>query len=74
MNQCHPIDISSIYAPNNTIAQNEANENIEIYLSLSTEKLSDGQNNDTFCTTRLKLVNNRKIPADKYFIDNNTFF
>ena len=47
------------------------NENNEIHLSLWAEELIDGYNNDTFCTTMLKLVNVKKIPSDKYFIDDN---
>ena len=46
----------------------ENDEEKEIQLSLSTKGLNDEQNNDTFCSTMLKLTNDEKVPSDKYFI------
>ena len=35
------------------------------------KELIDGQNNDTFCCTMLILINDRKVPLDKYYICDN---
>ena len=39
-----------------------------IQLGLSTKELINGQSNDTFCSTMLKLMNDKEVPLDKYFI------
>ena len=43
-------------------------EDKEIQLSLNTEELIDTQNNDHFCSTMLKLINDKIVSSDKYFI------
>ena len=35
------------------------------------EELTEGQNNDTFCTAIVQVINDRKMPHDKYFISDN---
>ena len=54
-----PITITIINTINNNKLQKESVENTEIYLSLSTEMLTDIQNNDTFCVAMLKLINDK---------------
>ena len=49
----------------------ENSEDKEIQLSLSTKEVIVGKNNDTFCSTMLRLINDMKVPSDKYFISNN---
>ena len=55
-------DISSIDAINMTVTEHIVNGNNEIHLSLSTEELIDEQINDTFCTTIIKLINDKEVP------------
>ena len=61
---------SSTDATNGTATKKKNNEDKEIQLSLSTEQLIDGQNNDTFCT----ILNIMKMSPDKYFMSNNKLF
>ena len=35
------------------------------------KELIDAKNNDTFCTTMLKLINGKEVSSEKYFISNN---
>ena len=49
----------------------ENDEDTEVQLSLSTKELTDSQNSETFCSTMLKLTNDRKVPSVKYFISDN---
>ena len=39
----------------------------KMLMSLSTKRLIDGQNNDTFSTSILKLTNDKKVSMVKYF-------
>ena len=36
--------------------------------SLNTKELIDGQNNETFCSDMLKLINDNRVPLDNYFV------
>ena len=51
--------------------KNENSKDKGIQLSLSNKELIDGQYNDTFCSTMLKLMNNKRVPSDKYLIKYN---
>ena len=62
------VNVSNIFA---TIIKEESSKNIEIKLSLSPQELSDEQKNDTFCSTMLKFINDKKLPSDKYFKSGN---
>ena len=57
---------------NGNNVQNESIENTEIYLSVNTKKLIDMQNDDTFCATLLKLINEKMSPQT-YFINDKTW-
>ena len=35
------------------------------------KELVESQSNDTFCSTMFKLINDRKVPSDKYLISDN---
>ena len=56
------VDVSNISA---TIMRKENDKDKEIQLSLSLKEPIDTQNNDTFCSTMLKLIND-KVFSDKY--------
>ena len=56
------VDLSSIDATNDTTMKMIGSKDIQVHLSLSTEELIDGQNNDTFCTTVVRLINDKKMP------------
>ena len=62
------VDVSNIDV---TVIKEDNNEDKEIQLSLSTKELIDGQNNDTFSNSMLKIINDKKKPSDKYFIKDN---
>ena len=62
---------SGIDDRNDVITKKEKNDNEGTQLSVSTEELIDGQNNETFCTAILKLVHDNKIPQYKYFKSDN---
>ena len=62
------VDVSKINA---TIMKEDNDEDKEVELSLSIKELIDVQNNDTLCSTKLKLINDKKVPSDKYFIVDN---
>ena len=48
----------------------DQDNNVEIHLSLSPEKLIDRQTDDTFCKTIIKLVYEKKLSSsEKYFIN-----
>ena len=64
-----PAAITSINITNDSNVQNENVDSIVIHLSLSTKKLIDVQNDDTFFATVLKLINEKKAPPESYFID-----
>ena len=50
----------------------ENDEDKEIQLSISTKELIDSQN-DTYIDIMIKLINDIKVPSDKYFIIDNGF-
>ena len=39
-----------------------------IHLSLSVKELFDAQSNDIFYSTMLKLINDKKVSSDRYFV------
>ena len=39
-----------------------------VHMSLSTKEPIDRQNNNTFCTTILKLINEKKMSPERYFV------
>ena len=49
----------------------EDNEDKKTQLSPSSKELIEGQNNDTFSSTMLKLINGKKVPSDEYFRSEN---
>ena len=50
----------------------EKGEDKETQLSLSTKEIIDTQNNDAFCCTMLKLMNDKNMSSNKYFVSNNS--
>ena len=62
-----PVGISSIHATNDNTVQNENIKNAEIHLSLSTKELTGRQNNDTFCMTILKTIDEKKVSPDIFY-------
>ena len=66
--QVLPVNVSNTDATNDTVVRKKSNENAELQLSLCTEELIDGQNNDTFCSTISKLLSDKRMPPHKYFI------
>ena len=63
-----PVNVSSVNATEVTEVKEERDEDKEVHLSLSTKELIDAQSNDTFCSTILKLINDKKMSSDKNFI------
>ena len=43
-------------------------KNAEIHLSLSSEKLIDMQNDDTFCKAITRLINEKKLPSSEKYL------
>ena len=59
----------NINATNNNFVKKEDNEYAEVHLSLSPKELINEQNNDTFIATISKLGSDKKMPMDRYFIN-----
>ena len=66
-NPVQPVNISNINATNENVVQNKDNENTEIHLSLSTEELIDGQNNDTFCVAIIQLNEEKNASRQLFY-------
>ena len=63
------VDIFNTNATNNTVVQNKNVQSAETLLLLSTKELFDGQSSDTFCTTIMKLSDDKKMTIDGYFVN-----
>ena len=66
---CPLCTFTKINTTNNNKKQTKDIVNTKIHLSLSTKELVDGQCNDIFCTTILKLINEKKASQVRYFIN-----
>ena len=64
------VGISNTYAINYSNVQNENDKNTEIHLSLSSKELTDIRNDNTFCATMLKIINDKKVSSKRYFVNN----
>ena len=59
-NKHEPAQSVDVSNTNVTIMKEKNNEDKETQLSLSTKVLIEGWNNDTFCSTMLKLIRDKK--------------
>ena len=63
-----PVSLVNVSNVNATVMKQERDGGEEVHFSVHMEEPIDPQNNDTFCSTILNLINDKKVYSDKYFI------
>ena len=64
------LNISNIDA---AVLKEGRGKDMEIQLSLSTKEMNGAQSNDTFYSTMVKLIKDKKVSSDKYFMSKHGF-